>query len=733
MKKITLFILLFLFTLTDCFSQVSINNDGSEPDAAAMLEIKSASKGLLPPRLTTTQRDQISSPPAGLMIFNIDCDEFQYYKATGWTTMGSHGLIAPPAVIAGSTNLCAQVTGVTYSASTVPDATSYTWTVPAGATLLSGQGTSAIVVNFGNTGGSVCVTAKNACYSSLPTCVAVNVSPSMAAGVSISTGAATVCQGTTAIFTSTAVNGGSAPQFQWKKNNVDIPGATNVIYSYVPVNNDIISCRMVSNGLCVMVPTVYSNYLTMTVNNSVPGAPTEGIHVSAPNEITWTWNAISNAVGYKWSTENDFATAADMGTATSKAESGLSCNTLYTRYVWAYNGCGNSTPVALTASTYIGPVASVTMAASANPVCNGIPVIFTATPVNGSSTPLFQWRKNGTNVTGATNATYIYNPANGDSLRCQMTSGATCAQNNPAWSNMVTMTVNFVPDAPAEGTHVAALTEITWSWNAVSNAIGYKWNTSNDYATATDMGTATTKTETGLTCDAACTRYVWAYNNCGNSVVTTMNQSTLVCPFICGTTVLTVNHVTTGGVAPVNKTTAYGTVTNIPGEPAKCWITQNLGATHQATVVGDATEASAGWYWQFNRKQGYKHDGVILTPGWTITSISEASDWQTSNDPCKLELSTQWRLPTYTEWYNVDNTGGWTNWNGPWSSGLKLHAAGYLFSSNGSLYSRGSLGYYWSSSQYSSGTGWHHYFESSGSFMLANGKATGFSVRCIRE
>jgi uncharacterized protein (TIGR02145 family) len=378
-------------------------------------------------------------------------------------------------------------------------------------------------------------------------------------------------------------------------------------------------------------------------------------------------------------------------------------------------------------------VASVTIAASANPVCSGTPVTFTATPGNGGTTPLYQWRKNGTNVTGATNATYTYNPANGDSLTCQMTSDATCAQSNPAWSNMVNMTVNTLPNAPTAGTHVSAQTEITWNWNAVSNATGYKWNTSNNYLTATDMGTATTKTETGLTCGTTYTRYVWAYNNCGNSTPLTLNQSTSACPFVCGTTVLNINHVTSGGVAPVNKITTYGTVTNIPGETAKCWITSNLGSEHQAIAVNDATEASAGWYWQFNRKQGYKHSGSTLTPAWTITNISENSDWQIANDPCNLELGTQWRLPTYTELFNVDNSGGWTNWNGPWNSGLKLHAAGDLGNSNGSLYDRGSYGNYWSSTQNSADYGWYLLLYSVNSTMISFYKALGFSVRCLRD
>jgi hypothetical protein len=197
---------------------------------------------------------------------------------------------------------------------------------------------------------------------------------------------------------------------------------------------------------------------------------------------------------------------------------------------------------------------------------------------------------------------------------------------------------------------------------------------------------------------------------------------------------LAVNHVTAGGVAPVAKSVAYGTVTNIPGATSKCWITRNLGASQQATAVSDATEASAGWYWQFNRKQGYKHDGTTRTPNtaW-VSSISETSDWIPANDPCTLELGAGWRIPTNAECTAVDASGNWTNWNGPWNSGLKMHAAGYLYYSGGSLDYRGSGGSYWSSSQLSATNGWYLDFNSGYSDMDSSLKAGGFSLRCLRD
>ncbi|MEI6889405.1 MAG: hypothetical protein ACOYM0_08615 [Bacteroidales bacterium] len=235
---------------------------------------------------------------------------------------------------------------------------------------------------------------------------------------------------------------------------------------------------------------------------------------------------------------------------------------------------------------------------------------------------------------------------------------------------------------------------------------------------------------TGLTLNTVYHVRAYATNSTGTAYGSDLNFSTSSA-FTCGTSII-VNHVA-GNVAPVTKTVTYGTVTDIPGETSKCWITSNLGADHQATSVSDATEASAGWYWQFNRKQGYMHDGTARTPNTTwINTISENSDWTTVNDPCSIELGTGWRIPTNTEWTNVDVSGGWTDWNGPWNSGLKMHAAGYL-GVGGSLYYRGSSGIYRSSSQSSATHTWILGFGSGNSGIYTNVKADGYPLRCLKD
>ncbi|NCA74983.1 MAG: hypothetical protein EOM90_01490 [Alphaproteobacteria bacterium] len=88
---------------------------------------------------------------------------------------------------------------------------------------------------------------------------------------------------------------------------------------------------------------------------------------------------------------------------------------------------------------------SVTITASANPVAFGTAVNFTATPVNGGTSPDYQWKVNGIDA-GSNSSNYTFTPVNGDVITCVVTSNATCITGNPAVSNAITMVVNPVVD-----------------------------------------------------------------------------------------------------------------------------------------------------------------------------------------------------------------------------------------------------------------------------------------------
>ena len=84
MKKLFIFMILFLLSRSLLFSQVSVTTDGSAPDSSAMLDVQSVNKGILIPRMTTDQRNAIVRPAEGLLIFNLTTGCIDYYLGGSW-------------------------------------------------------------------------------------------------------------------------------------------------------------------------------------------------------------------------------------------------------------------------------------------------------------------------------------------------------------------------------------------------------------------------------------------------------------------------------------------------------------------------------------------------------------------------------------------------------------------------------------------------------------------------
>jgi hypothetical protein len=89
-------------------------------------------------------------------------------NSCGYSAFKCSSLSLAPAVpgsITGPSSLNAQQVG-TYSITAISFASTYTWTVPTGWTILSGQGTTTITVRAGSTSGNIGVSASNSCGSS---------------------------------------------------------------------------------------------------------------------------------------------------------------------------------------------------------------------------------------------------------------------------------------------------------------------------------------------------------------------------------------------------------------------------------------------------------------------------------------------------------------------------------------------------------------------------------------
>jgi hypothetical protein len=82
MKKLILTTLYISAFIVSGFAQVGIGT--TTPNTSSVLDLTSTNKAFIPPRLTTTQRGQIATPVAGMVIFNTDSSCIEIYRGTSW-------------------------------------------------------------------------------------------------------------------------------------------------------------------------------------------------------------------------------------------------------------------------------------------------------------------------------------------------------------------------------------------------------------------------------------------------------------------------------------------------------------------------------------------------------------------------------------------------------------------------------------------------------------------------
>ena len=279
--------------------------------------------------------------------------------------------------------------------------------------------------------------------------ITITVSASVPASVSITSTGATICAGDLVGFTATPTNGGATPTYQWQLNGTNSGGATSSTYSSSTlVNGDVITVIMTSSLSCATGSPATSNAITITVVASAPAS----VSISAVPSTTICAGDIAVFTAtpanggatptYQWQINGT-----NVGGATS---SNFSSTTLVngdvvTVIMTSSSSCATGSPATSNSITItVNPIvtASVSIVGAPTTICIGYPVTFTATPSNGG-TPAYQWQVNGTNVGGATSATFTTTGlSNGDVVIVIMTSTAPCVTGSPAASNTVTITVN---------------------------------------------------------------------------------------------------------------------------------------------------------------------------------------------------------------------------------------------------------------------------------------------------
>lgn len=302
------------------------------------------------------------------------------------------------------------------------------------------------------TSGLSCATGSPATSNSITKTVYPSVPVSISIAASPNGG---VCPGTSVTFTASPSNGGGTPAYQWKKNVTNIAGATTTAYtSSTLVTGDTITCTLTSSVSCPSGNPATSNSIAMTVSSALAASiiitASPGLTICPGTSVTFTATSTNGGTpGYQWKKNGTTIAGATNSTYTSTA---LANNDNITCDMTSSLSCATGSPATSNTLTMIVnsslPVSVIIAASPAATVCSGTSVTLTATPSNGGSTPTYQWKNNGTNISGETNFAFTSSTlANSDAITCMLTSSSTCATGSPATSNTVTMTVN--PNLPA--------------------------------------------------------------------------------------------------------------------------------------------------------------------------------------------------------------------------------------------------------------------------------------------
>jgi len=298
-----------------------------------------------------------------------------------------------PGTISGTSTLCAG-DAQTYSISAVAGATSYTWLLPSG---WSGTSTTtSINATAGTTGGTISITANNACGSSIARTLntTVNTVPTQPSSI---TGTTTACQGTNQTY---SVNNVSGVTYNWNALGGTISGSgnsVNITWNSVGAQNVTVS----ATNSC---GTSSLQQLNVTVNSgtalSQPGIISGATTLCTGDAQAYSIASVAGATSYTWILPSGWS-----GTSTTTSIN-TTAGTTGTISVTANNSCGSSTAQTLNIAVNTIPV-QPSFASGSTTVCAAASETYTVNSIANATS--YSWNLpsgwSGTSTNTSINAT----------------------------------------------------------------------------------------------------------------------------------------------------------------------------------------------------------------------------------------------------------------------------------------------------------------------------------------
>ena len=317
---------------------------------------------------------------------------------------------------------------------------------------------------------------------------------------------------------------GSAGSYVWSPpaglsaTNIANPVATPSVTTVYHVTS--------SNGSCVLSDSVR---IIVNTNASVVAGVTI---IASPNDTICSSGNISftavpvnggTTPAYQWKINGAGSGTNSSTFAPSSLNSGDVVSVVMTSALNCVSGnpaTSNSVPVTIV------PVQTPSVTVAVNPgniVCQGDNVTFTATPVNGGSSPSYQWKVNGSNA-GTNSPVFSTTTLNqGDVVTVTLTSSASCLSSAAATSSPVTMTVNSAPVQPGTvsgNTTLCSGNTSSYSIAPLSGATSYIWTLPGGWT-----GTSSSNSIIATAGNNGGNVTVSAQNSCGTSLPSAITVS----------------------------------------------------------------------------------------------------------------------------------------------------------------------------------------------------------------
>lgn len=417
-----------------------------------------------------------------------------------------------PALISGNTTVCGGSPQI-YSTLKGANSTNYTWSLPNGWTINSGQGDTLLNTTAGVNSGNVIVQASNLCGSSAQRTLGITVSGTLPPQALPITGNNFPCLASTQVYTIPKIP--LALSYTWSvPNGWTINAGQNDTFINVTVGSNAGNIQVTATNYCgTNIPRILS------VNvNTIPSAPTS---ITGSNDVCkqgtslFRINRVSGASTYSWSLPSGWSFLATQGDTFMNYSIGANASTIF---VSAGNICGNSSQISKTTTLDSIPPIPSPIVGNINP-CLGSIESFSITNIPNATNYNWSlpsgWLLNSGN--GTTTISSTVGTANGN---IQVTASNFCGTS--ATRTLGSM-VKFIPTAPTSiigNNAVCKQGNASFRINRNSAATSYTWTVPSSWAISNGNGDTIINTIVG---NVGGLISVYSSNVCGNSSATNLN------------------------------------------------------------------------------------------------------------------------------------------------------------------------------------------------------------------